>query len=158
MARMRNMVAKPASWIKKHWVKIVVAIVVIYAIYWFFGDDMEGYTVTRVHNASEIQQLKNDYEDAKDVYDQAVREYNDVLKNTYQDREGNSSTSSYCSTAASPVSPGVAAASNPGCKAYMLEKKARMDAAYSEYKPYMKKQKKRRSLNSRVRRFFGMRG
>ncbi len=160
MARMRNMVAKPASWIKKHWVKVLVAIIVIYAIYWFFfADDMEGYTVTRVHSASEIQQLKNDYEDAKDAYDQSVREYNDVLATTYQDRDGNSSTKSKCSTAASGFSEGgSAAASTPGCRAYMLEKKALMDAAWSEYAPYAPKKRKRRSLKSRIRRFFGMRG
>lgn len=156
------MVAKPASWIKKHWVKVLVAIIVVYVIYWlFFADDMEGYTTTRVHTADEIKQLKNDYEDAKDEYEKSVREYNDVLATTYQNRNGvvDSTGAATCSKdSETSTDKNKKYFTTLGCKGYMLEKKALMDAALAEYKPYMKKQRKRRSLNSRVRRFFGMRG
>ena len=165
MARMSNMVMKPVSWVKKHWVKVLVAIVVIYAIYYFFieEDDMEGYTTENVYSSYEIQKMKNAYENAKDVYEASLRAYNDPLATTYIDRDGNS-TSSTCSktvksdgNSTSDVSLSKYTTAS-GCGGHLAAMKTAMETAWTAYEPYAPKQKRSKKARraSRVRRFFGL--
>ena len=159
MARMSNMVMKPVSWVKKHWVKVVVAIIVIYAIYWLFFDevDVEGYTTDNVYSKDEINKMKNDYLAVKEAYDAAVRDYNDTTKATYIMRDGVKSDGTalvaadlcYKNTTTTPVSGGYVTQS--GCKGFMDNAKATMDAKWKIYAPYAPKKK---SSKKKKRRFF----
>ena len=160
MTRMSNMAMKPVSWVKKHWVKVVVAIVVIYAIYWLFiQEDVEGYTTVNVLNTYEIQQLKNKYEDAKATYESSLRAYNDPLAATYVDHDGNSPTST-CSKTVPITSNGSDWKYDNviGCGGHLAAKKALMETALKAYEPYAPKQKRSKKARraSRVRRFFGL--
>jgi hypothetical protein len=57
---------KPIAWLKKHWLKVVIAIVVIYVIYWlFFKDGMENFT------DADIAALQKTMDDAKKKWDDA---------------------------------------------------------------------------------------
>ncbi len=165
MARMRNVVMKPAGWIKKHWVKIVVAIIVIGVLYWLFGSDvMEGAVGTATPQTSaQIATKKDEYDAAVTAYKSALADYNNQSKPTYLDRDGtNVSGANNCSKTSNsaPDGSGTKYDEVSGCKGFLDAKTTTMQEKWTEYAPYApadKKKKKKRSLNSRIRRFFGMR-
>ena len=142
---MRTMAAKlvsskPISWIKKHWMKVVIAIIVIYAIYWLFIEDPDVEHLTSV----EVSALKKAMDDAKIAWDAAVKAEADVKAGTLADPK--------CS------SPAVTPSSTLGCSAYTSAKKAAYDTAKAAYDPYAPKEKskKKKSLKSRIRGWFRM--
>ncbi len=151
MARMRNMMAsarssRPVAWLKKHWLKVVIAIVVIYVIYWLFiQDDMENFS------KNELNQFKQLLDDSKDLYDRAKKAEDDVNAGTMTAPNCNNSTNPYQSS----TTLGCSDYTDATYIAYELAKGI-YDEAKKEYKKSQKK-KKKRSLNSRIRRFFGMR-
>ncbi len=139
---MRNMMAsarsaRPVAWLKKHWVKVVIAIVVIYVIYWlFFKDDMENLT------SNEIADLKTAMDDAKEAWDDAIQAQADVEAGTLADPK--------CTDSA------VTPSSTRGCPAFTSVKKSAYERAAAAYAPYAPKKKKRvPSFRSKVRGFFG---
>jgi hypothetical protein len=136
MARMRNMAMKPVSWVKKHWVKTLVAIMVIYAIYWLFIKKNDNEHMTR----DEITDLKKTMDAAKADWDDAKKAENDVKDGTLTDPK--------CSSNNSP-------SITRGCIQYTLSKKSAYDAAKTAYDPYAPK-KSKKSLKSKIRKFFGM--
>ena len=157
---------KPVGWIKKHWVKIVVAIIVIGVLYWLFGSDvMEGATGSVTpKTAGQIEELRIAYLTAENKYKMSLADYNDTSKKTYVDRDGTSiSGSDNCSKTAVITGGGSTDYKYDkasGCKGHLDAAKKAMDDAWTAYAPYEpvdKKKKKKRSLNSRIRRFFGMR-
>ena len=135
---MSNMVMRPVSWVKKHWVKVVVAIVVIYAIYWLFieEDDMEHLTST------EVAALKKAMDDAKIAYDDALKAKDEVNAGTLV-------ITPACSVRTSPNTV-------RGCDQYTNAMKIAYDTAKAAYDPYAPKEKskKKKSLKSRVRGWF----
>ena len=146
MARMRNMVtklgsSKPVTWVKKHWIKIAVAIVVIYAIYWLFieEDDMEHLTT------ADIAALKKAMDDAKADWDAAVKAEADIKNGTIPDPQCTSMSVTPSTTLGCPQYTGIKMG------AYNLAK-----AAYDPYDPNKKstKKSKKSSFGSKMNRFF----
>lgn len=142
MARMRNMASKlgsmkPVAWLKKHWLKVVIAIVVVYAIYWFFFQDMDLEHATGA--TPTLEDLEKAMDDAKAAWDAAAE-----AEKTYK---GN------CNSVA------VTPSTTPGCPAYTSAKQIEYDTAKKAYDdaspPKKKKSKKASSFRSKVNSFFG---
>ena len=147
MRRMRNMVtklgsSKPVSWIKKHWVKIVVAIVVIYAIYWLFIEDPD----TEHFKQRDLKKVKEMRDESKRIYDEAQKAEDDAINGIIQPNCDNSTNIFRSST-------------TPGCSDYTTMARLSyelMNALYEEAKKEYKKSQKKKSPSRRIRRFFGL--
>ncbi len=144
MARMRKIASKlgsskPVVWLKKHWLKVVIAIVVVYAIYWLFFQDMDLEHATSATPAATptLDDLKKAMDDAKAAWDAAL-----AAEKTY--------TGDCNSIAVTP-------STTSGCPAYTNGKKIKYDEAKKAYEdalPKKKKSKKVPSFRSRTRSFF----
>ena len=148
---MRNMVtklgsSKALSWVKKNWFKVILTIVVIYAIYWLFIEDPD----TEHFKQKDLKKVKEMRDESKRIYDEAQKAEDDAINGIIQPNCDNSTNIFRSST-------------TPGCSDYTTMARlsyelmnALYEEAEKEYKKSQKSQKKKKSPSNRARRFFGL--